>query len=181
MLTSNKPFALVGCAALIAAVIGCSDDSVQEIDFDEPYGHASLQEIGVAADLVVRGEVAGLETGVRIGEDRSIEYRVYTVRVAQTDPQVSDDTIRIAISEVMDGQAFQVAGKASLDEGDQAIFALTEIDESFEFEGFVLVNSQSIFPVEGNNEVQHDGEGTLSDQADGSTPEDVFDELVSHR
>lgn len=137
-------------AANGAAVEPSSPVPTQTIEPDEPLGNASLEELGGASDLVVRGRVASVEHGITLGVDESILYKAYSVTVLNDSLHPTGQTIQVITSEVIDGIPIVMEGRPELAEGDEAIFALTQIDSDFDYDGYVLTSSNALYPVEGD-------------------------------
>lgn len=153
----TKKRALIGSAVavLLLPLAACTSPSlpsgestsrgIQVVEVDEPYANASLDELGAASDLVVRGTISSIEHGLKLGEDTGIDYKVYLVDAG------SQSTVSVVVSEAVDGVATTIEGRPELNIGDEAIWALSKLAAEFNFDGYVLVSSTSVFPTEDNS------------------------------
>lgn len=123
-----------------------SAERTQTIEADEPYSDASLDELGSVSDLVVKGSVTAVEHGIKIGSDQGVDYRVYTVAVSDA-ADVKTESVRVIVSEAMDGVPVTLENRPELSVGDEAIWSLTEIAPEFDYDGYVLVSASSVFPI----------------------------------
>lgn len=153
----TKKRALIGSAAalLLFPLAACTSPSLpsgestskgtQVVEVDEPYANASLDELGAASDLIVRGTVSAIEHGLKLGEDTTVDYKVYLVDAGSKSP------VSVVVSEAFDGVPTTVEGRPELSVGDEAIWTLRKLDAEFNFDGYVLVSSSSVFPTEGDS------------------------------
>lgn len=124
-----------------------SESATQErqvVEADEPYAHADLAELGDNADLVFQGEVESIDTGIAFEPDLDYEYKAYNVTLTEGD---GPESIRVLVPDVIDGVPITYEDRAELSSGDEAIFALNEVDPMFDFEGYHPTSNASIYPV----------------------------------
>lgn len=137
----------VGAATTLAACSTATTDLAPEerrvIEVDEPYANATLESVGAASDLVVRGTVTEITRSITMGTDRTVEYMAYTV------DDGSGREIAVYVTDRMDGVAVVFEGATTFSVGDEAIWALQTIDPQFGYDGYVLVSTISAFPIDG--------------------------------
>lgn len=116
----------------------------QIAEADEPYAHSDLAELGSNADLVFQGAVESIDTGIAFEPDLDYEYKAYNVTLTEGS---GPDSIRVLVTDVIDGVPITYQDRAELSVGDEAIFALNEVDPMFNFEGYHPTSNASIYPV----------------------------------
>lgn len=176
----------IGFLVLVGAgtVTACSSDDdasspsvheTQTIEADEPYANASLDELGAVSDLVVRGSVTAVEHGIELGSDRGVDYKAYTVAVADA-AGVEVESVRVIVSEAMDGVPITLHNRPELSVGDEAIWCLTEIAPEFGYDGYVLVSASSVFPIR-DGQVVNDGDAPGALEAEELGPEGTWQRI----
>ncbi|QHO69860.1 hypothetical protein BHD05_09610 [Marisediminicola antarctica] len=114
------------------------------------------------ADLVIRGEVIKIKHGIKLGEDKTVDYKAYTVTPTGSGKQ---SAVNVIVSEAYNGIPVAFEGRPELEVGDEAIWTLTKIDPQFNYKGYVLVGSTSLFPLDGDQIV---GDGDAPGQVEAA-------------
>lgn len=171
-----------GCAGGDEGAPPPSQTEEAGVEIDEDHARASLDELGAASDEIIWGTVQAVETGFDMPNDPSGQFRVYEIEVQEADIANPGEFVRVAVSESMGDVPISVPGQPELHEDDEAVWALTQVDDMFEFDGYVLTSSQSIFPPESDGAAQASGELQPSRiEAAALNSEETFRELMTSR
>lgn len=179
---SRRAVASIGLVAVLAPWVGScssgltdrpastravSDPAPPMVEPDEPLTDASLALVTKKSSRVVSGSVTGVRSGEHLGEDRTLEYSIITVRVdSSLRGDHSPSQVEIAMSSADEGTPFAVLGRPVPDTGQRAVWFLKTVDPAFGFDGYVLTWSGGQVRVDGNgNVIDDDGETTAAREA----------------
>ena len=132
------------------------------------YDFSSLDELVKASDLVVRGQVEATSRGRAIGNDvNAVVSRIVTVRVEEV-LAGSVATSSVLVEEegwLVDGRPLEVNGLAPSHEGLEAIWFLDALPPG-ELPGFLVINHQGRYALEGNRLEGARGSDPLVDEVE---------------
>jgi len=113
------------------------------VDVSDYLPNAGLAELSDASELVVSGRVVGAVGGVQIGENKDLEYTIYTIAVDEVVKGSAGESVEVALLTHIQRAPVVFDSRSTPKRGDRGIWLLTKIAPEFKRDGYVLTNQNS--------------------------------------